>query len=161
MNAKKEVLRLLDAQGISYKLAEHKAVYTIDEILALGLPDVDSVAKNLFIRDDKKRQYFLLTLKKEKRLDLKQFQTKRGTRRLSFASEKDLNDILGLTKGALTPLGVLNDRRHRVTVLLDADFIDRNIGIHPNDNTATVWLPAKELFSLIQKLGNEVEWMKF
>lgn len=50
--------------------------------------------------------------------------------------------IMGLIPGAVTPLGVLNDEEHRVEVCLDRDFLAEpgKIGVHPNDNTATVWL---------------------
>lgn len=157
---KEDVLRLLDSQGIRYDLAEHGPVYTIEEIDALQLTNADCIAKNLFIRDDKKRQYFLLTVQKDKRADLKQLQARLGTRKLSFASEADLGSILGLTKGEVTPLGVLNDQEHRVTVLLDAAFQGKLIGVHPNTNTATVWLQADDLFQLIEQNGNMVQWIE-
>lgn len=63
---KEDVLRLLDSQGICYDLAEYGPVYTIEEIDVLQLTSADYIAKNLFIRDDKKRQYFLLTVQKER-----------------------------------------------------------------------------------------------
>lgn len=157
---KEDILRLLDSQGVRYDLAEHGPVYTIEEIDALQLTNADCIAKNLFIRDDKKRQYFLLTVQKDKRADLKQLQARLGTRKLSFASEADLGSILGLTKGEVTPLGVLNDQEHRVTVLLDAAFQDNMIGVHPNTNTATVWLQAGDLFHLIEQHGNMAQWIE-
>ncbi len=153
-----EIFELLNNHGIPYEKVAHEAVYTIEEIDRLGLENVENIAKNLFIRDDKKRQYFLLVLKKEKRLDLKLLQTQLNTRRLSFASETDLNKILGLSRGEVTPFGVLNDHEHRVTVLIDMEFKDGEIGIHPNDNTATIWIQAEELFCLIEQFGNSVKW---
>lgn len=157
---KEDVLRLLDSQGVRYDLAEHEPVYTIEEIDALQLTNADCIAKNLFIRDDKKRQYFLLTVQKDKRADLKQLQARLGTRKLSFASEADLGSILGLTKGEVTPLGVLNDQEHRVTVLLDTAFQGKLIGVHPNTNTATVWLQAGDLFRLVEQHGNMAQWIE-
>lgn len=157
---KEDVLRLLDSQGIHYELAEHAPVYTIEEIDALKLSHADCIAKNLFIRDDKKQQYFLLAAQKSKRTDLKQLQARIGTRRLSFASEADLSSILGLAKGEVTPLGVLNDRERRVTVLLDTVFQDGLIGIHPNTNTATIWLKANDLFRLIEQHENAARWIE-
>lgn len=157
---KEDVLRLLDSQGVQYDLAEHRPVYTVEEIDDLQLNHVDGIAKNLFIRDDKKRQYFLLTVQKDKRANLKQLQARLGTRRLSFASEADLSNILNLTKGEVTPFGVLNDQEHRVTVLFDTAFQGKRIGVHPNTNTATVWLEADDLFRLIAQHGNAVQWIK-
>ena len=67
-------------------------------------------------------------------------------------------DIMGLIPGAGTPRGLLNDSECKVTLFLDNDFMDDSdlIGVHPNDNTATVWLKAKDLVKLIQKHGNTV-----
>ncbi len=31
------------------------------------------------------------------------------------------------------------------------------IGIHPNDNTATVWLKTEDLLNIITEHGNEIE----
>ena len=70
------VLALLDGEGVPYELTEHPAVYTIGEMEALGLPFQAEVAKNLFLRDDKKRNYYLLTLREDKRADLRALRQK-------------------------------------------------------------------------------------
>lgn len=157
---KEDILQLLKNEKIAFQIAEHEAIYTMAESDALKLPDRDIVAKNLFVRDDKKRQYYLLTLQKDKHVDLKEIQTRLKSRRLSFASEADLNNMLGLSKGAVTPFGVLNDAEHRVKVFIDADFRNHMIGVHPNINTATIWLRANELFQIIEQHGNPVNWIQ-
>lgn len=157
---KEDIFFLLEQNGISYELAEHKAVYTIEEMKRLGLKHEDRIAKNLFIRDDKKRQYFLVTLEQEKQLDLKALQGKIGSRRLSFASETDLDRFLGLSTGEVTPFGMLNDREHRVRLLIDTVFQDSIIGVHPNENTATVWLRTEDLIRLIGQSGGSLEWIE-
>lgn len=70
-----------------------------------------------------------------------------------------LKAILHLTPGAVTPLGLLNDEERRVHLYVDADFKDNLIGVHPNDNTATVWLSADDLLALIEEHGNEAEFV--
>lgn len=65
---------------------------------------------------------------------------------------------MGLTPGSVTPLGILNDSGHRVHFYLDAEFTGNKIGVHPNDNTATVWMQAEDLLRLIQEHGNEAEF---
>ena len=69
--------------------------------------------------------------------------------------------MVGLSKGSVTPFGVLNDTEHKVQVLLDAFFADGKIGVHPNDNTATVWLQTKDLFLLLQQYGVAISFMEF
>lgn len=65
---------------------------------------------------------------------------------------------LGLIPGAVTPLGVLNDETRSVKVFLDQNFLQEPglVGVHPNENTATVWLKAEDLIRIIREHGNEV-----
>lgn len=150
------VLAVLNARGIAYEMCEHPPLYTMEEMVAAGLPEPETMAKNLFVRDDKKREYYLISVRQETRVDLKQFALRNGTRKLSFASEEDLYALLRLTKGSVTPFGLLNDGEHRVTLYLDRKFEAGRIGIHPNRNTATVWLATDDLVALIRERGNTV-----
>ena len=147
----KAVIQLLTEEKIPFSVYEHEPVYTIEEMLQVGLPDPDAIAKNLFVRDDKKKNYYLLVIREEKHADLKQIQQTIGSRRLSFASESDLLAILGLQRGGVTPFGVLNDTDHRVHVYLDASFFGEQIGVHPNENIATVFLAADDLVALLRR----------
>ena len=128
------------------------------ELSNIEIPYPEYDAKNLFVRDDKKRNYYLITVKGDKRVNLKEFRKNNNTRPLSFASADDLMEIMGLILGALTPLGLLNDTECKVTLFLDNDFIGDLglIAVHPNDNTATVWIKANDLVTLIQQHGNTV-----
>ena len=132
----------------------------MDELDSVELPYPEWDAKNLFIRDDKKQNYYLITVRGNKRVDLKGFRRQHGLRALSFASAEDLLSIMELTPGAVTPLGILNDIECRVHFYLDEEFIGNKIGVHPNDNTATIWMQADDLMGLIQKHGNEAEYVK-
>lgn len=79
-------------------------------------------------------------------------------RRLTLASPADLQAKLGLSPGSVTPLGLLNDASHEIPFYLDSYFQDKpRIAIHPNDNTATIWLKPLDLLDVIQKLGNPVK----
>ena len=155
------VLRLLDESGIDYTLAEHPAVFNMEELYAQGLEHCEVIAKNLLVRDQKKRFYWLLVLYGEKRADLKALKARLGHGALSFAGAEELAALIGLTPGSVTPLGALNDAEHRVTVLLDEDYRGKLIGIHPCDNTATVFLPADRLAELLRQQGTAVEFIPF
>ena len=156
---KQEIYSYLQAHNISYIATEHPAVFTVEEVDALHLPHPESGAKNLFLRDDKKRNYYLLVAREHLSIRLKDFQRKIQSRSLSFASEDDLMKLMGLIRGAVTPLGVLNDEEHRVAVYIDAHYRDRLISVHHNDNTATVCLQEKYLMELIKAHGNPVEFI--
>lgn len=156
---KQEIYDYLKQKNIWHEITEHIAVYNMAELSQISIPYPEADAKNLFVRDDKKRNYYLITVRGDKRVDLKEFKKAHQTRALSFASESDLMNIMRLIAGSVTPLGVLNDTEHKVKVFIDKDFfeIPGLIGVHPNDNTATVWLKAEDLVNIIKEHGNEIE----
>lgn len=43
---------------------------------------------------------------------------------------------------------------------LDVEFKGNIIGVHPNDNTATVWMKTEDLIQLIREHGNEVKFVE-
>ena len=87
---KQEIYEFLKNEDITHEITEHKAVFNMAELSEIDIPYPEADAKNLFVRDDKKRSYYLITVKGDKRVDLKEFRQKNGTRALSFASENDL-----------------------------------------------------------------------
>ncbi len=68
---KTDIYDLLRAKDISFEITEHKAVYNMSEASEIYLPYPEAEAKNLFVRDDKKKNYYLITLKGNKKVDLK------------------------------------------------------------------------------------------
>lgn len=155
---KQEIYDLIKSKNIWYEITEHKAVFNMNELSEIETPYPEYDAKNLFVRDDKKRNYYLITVKGDKRVNLKEFRRQNNTRPLSFASEQELMSILNLIAGSVTPLGLLNDKELKVVFYLDKDFLNGKqiIGIHPNENTATLWLKIEDLISIIKEHGNEV-----
>lgn len=155
---KQEVYDFIKSKNIWYEITEHKAVFNMEELSEIEVPYPEYDAKNLFVRDDKKRNYYLITVKGNKRVNLKKFRNNNGTRPLSFASEQDLMSIMNLTAGSVTPFGLLNDKELKVKFYLDKDFLNDKqiIGIHPNDNTATMWLKVLDLIDIIKEHGNQV-----
>lgn len=158
---KQQTLDLLDQLKISYRIVEHPPANTIEEIDSFHLPDAYAIAKNLFLRDEKKRHYYLIVMRKDKTANLKKICLSLGSRPLSFASEENLLDYLGLRKGAVTPLGILNDENKKVEVIFDKDLLlFRSVGIHPMENTATVWLSLVDLVGIIKMHGNTVSYLE-
>ena len=159
MLSKEQTCEALRAMGIEYERVDHPAVCNMAEMAKIDLPHPEAEAKNLFLRDDRREHFFLLTVRGDKRVDLKEFRRARQTRPLRFASEEELSSLLGLIPGAVTPLGVLNDAEHRVKFFLDRAFAGGLVGVHPNDNTATLWLRAEDLIRVVRDHGNEIEYI--
>ena len=162
MMNKQDIYEYLNTNGIWHEITEHPAVYNMAEVAELEMPYPESDAKNLFVRDDKRRNYYLITVLGHKKVNLKDFKKNYGTRALTFASPEELMDIMQLIPGAVTPLGLLNDAEHKVKLFLDKDFLSepKLIGVHPNDNTATVWLHTEDLVSILRSHGCEVDWVE-
>ncbi len=159
---KQDIYAYLKEKGIWHEITEHKAVYNMSGLSEVHIPYPEADAKNLFLRDDKKRDYYLITVRGDKRVNLKEFRHQYNTRPLSFASEEELMAVMNLKPGSVTPFGILNDREQKVHAFLDRDFLNPPglIGVHPNDNTATVWLKTRDLVDIITEHGNQVEFMQ-
>ena len=156
---KQEIYQYLKEKNIWHEITEHEAVYNMEELSKIEIPYPGQDAKNLFVRDDKKRNYYLITVKGDKRVNLKEFRKRNNTRPLSFASGEELGRILKLIPGAVTPLGILNDEERTVHFYIDREFLDEPalLGIHPNDNTATVWIRTVDLIGIVKEHGNPAD----
>jgi Ala-tRNA(Pro) deacylase len=156
MDKKTETLQWLNRNGVRYELVEHKAVFTIEEMDAVGVAQYGCVAKNLFLRDAKGKRHFLVSLVGHKSADLRALGERLGVK-LSFASEQRLQQYLNLSKGSVTPLGVLYDRKAAVEVILDAELSEQTrVGVHPCVNTASVFMAYPDLERLLRENGNKV-----
>ncbi len=154
---KQGTLEYLDNAGEKYEYIEHEAAFTIEELDAMDLDPNGEIAKNLFLRNDSGKQHYLIVLRKDKTADMHDIRAKLGSSRLSFASEERLERYFGVKKGSVSPLGALNDAGYHVKIYFDEDLLSRErIGVHPNDNTATVFLPPQRLVELLRAHGSEV-----
>jgi len=159
-NAREKVFDTLKSMNMQYDVVEHPPVYTMEEMENLNIDSKNEVVKNLFVRDEKKKNYFLIVLRKDKQVNLKKIRTELNCKPLSFASEEDLEKYLGLSKGAVSPFGILNDTECRVEVVFDKDILlYEHIGVHPNDNTATVWISPRDFEFIIKNHGNSIRYL--
>ena len=156
---KQETYEHLKNCGVDFEITEHPAVWNMEDVAKISMPHPEADAKNLFVREDKTQNYYLITVKGDKRADLKALRKEEGLRQLKFASAEELESVLRLIPGAVTPLGLLNDGTCRVTLYLDSYFLQPPalVGAHPNDNTATVWLKTEDLIRMIEAHGNPVK----
>ncbi|WP_317853980.1 prolyl-tRNA synthetase associated domain-containing protein [Chakrabartyella piscis] len=161
MYHKEEVRNLLQEEGVSYRWVDHEAAYTIEDMERMGIDADAAVAKNLFLRDQKGKKHYLVVLCADKQVNLRSFGETFDLGKLSFASEERLMKYLGLTKGSVTPFGILNDINCEVRVFIDKDleFVDE-LGVHPNDNCASVFLSMKDLISILSKFGNDISFVE-
>ena len=156
---KDDIVKLMREHGCSFEIYEHKPITSVEESKQLGLPHKEAGTKNFFLRDKKKRNYFIITTKEDKPIDLKNLREILGTSALSFASEEDLESMLGVVTGAVGPFGALNDESHKVKTYIDSEFKEGLMDAHPNDNSATVFLKADDAIRIIREHGSVAEYI--
>ena len=110
---------VLEKLNINYTMIEHEALFTVED--AKNIEDnIEGIGcKNLFLTD--KNNYYLVVLQEDKRLDVKKIMKLVNSNRLSFAKEEELNELLKLKRGSVTPLGIINDVSNKVIIIIDKE----------------------------------------
>ncbi len=135
----------LAALAIGWSILEHEAVFTVEESLSVHAALPGAHTKNLFLKDAG-GQFWLVTADHERRVDLKALAGVIGAKKLSFGKAEDMERLLGVTPGSVTPLAALNDRGLAVRVVLDAALAGAaKVHVHPLRNTATICLSGADL----------------
>ena len=141
-----ELLQYIDQKAIPYRRVEHPPVYTCEEAERLR-PDTPGVStKNLFLCDKKAHNFYLVVTECAKRVDLKSLAQVIGVNKIRFASERNLERLLGVTRGAVTVLGLVNDCDGQVQLWVDSQVWEGSeFMCHPLVNTATLVLSRASL----------------
>ena len=101
MMDKEQTCQFLRDMGIEFERVDHPAVCNMAEMAKIDLPHPEAEAKNLFLRDDRREHFFLLTVRGDRRVDLKEF------RRAPDAAAE-----IRLGGGAFQPAGADSRRGH-------------------------------------------------
>jgi len=144
----------LAALGIAYQVHDHAAVFTVEESLEIHEAVPGAHTKNLFLKDSG-GQFWLVTVEHSLRVDLKALAGVIGAKKLSFGKAEDMQALLGVTPGSVTPLAAMNDAAGRVNVVLDATLADAaRVNVHPLRNTATIGLSGADLRRALAHWGH-------
>lgn len=140
--------------GVLYKKHEHAPVYTVEESAAIHEALPAAHTKNLFLKD-KKGRFWLVTLPHDRRADLKAIAELLGAGKFSFGKPEDMERLLQIAPGAVTPLAAPNAPVEELTVVFDASFCDQPlIAVHPLRNTATIALSFDALCAWLSDRGH-------
>jgi len=157
----KDFLAFLDANGFTYLRMEHPAVFTCEES-ALHRPSVPAVStKNLFLCDKKKRRFFLVVTSCEKTVRLDALSSQLGVAHIRFGSEDDLMRLLGVTRGSVTMMGLVNDSEQKIELWMDSEIWQGEyFQSHPLVNTATLVLARSELKRFFELTGHTPQFFE-
>ncbi len=144
------VYDLLDKLSISYQRIDHDAAMTMEACAAVDEVLEATICKNLMLCNRQKTDFYLLLMPGDKPFKTKDLSAQIGSSRLSFAEPRFMEEFLDITPGSLSVLGLMNDREHRVQLLIDRDLLEGEwIGCHPCINTSCLRLRTVDLMERI------------
>ena len=157
---RENVYALLDSIGIQYGKVDHPPMFTQSDSEARGV-EIDAVIfKNLFLRNKNKSRYYVYSLPLASRADLHAVAAALGESRLSFGDDEALKEKLNIQPGSVSFLNIIGAGNTDVTVLIDSSaFFCNKIGVHPNDNTATVILKPYDVQRILNACGVEYRFL--
>lgn len=148
---------LLDGLGVEYWRVDHEHADTIE-----ACHDVEKVlgceiCKNLLLTNRQQTEVYLLLMPGDKPFKTKILSKQIGTARLSFASPEQMLELLDITPGSVSVLGLINDKGGKVHLLIDSDLEKEEFfGCHPCINTSTLKMKTADVMNkIIPAMGHE------
>lgn len=137
--AEMAVYEFLEREDIEYERIDHESAHTM-EICAgiekiLGAP----ICKNLFLCNRQQTDFYLLMIPAGKIFKTKYLSAQLGCARLSFATPEQMDELLHLLPGSVSPMGLMNDSGRKVRLVIDRELMSLDyFGCHPCANTSTI-----------------------
>lgn len=142
-----DAFRLLDELDIPYERTEHAPAMTIEDCQDVDKALGTALCKNLFLTNSAKTSYYLLLMPGDKSFKTKDVSRQIGSTRLSFGSYEKLEELLNLTPGSVTIMGLMYDKDHKINLLIDEELTENEfLCFHPNINTGSVKAKTTDMF---------------
>lgn len=157
MEGIEKVTAFLDSLQIKYKLLRHPAVVTTEESHRTIVVEGCMACKNLYVKDKKSDNYYMLVLPYDKRAEMRGLAAYVGCAKFEFATEEKLIADLGVHRGSVSPFAYLNEKPdHPATMIIDRAVWEAPlVKFHPCDNTATVVLSGEDFHKFIQAINKK------
>lgn len=151
----------LDGLGVPYQRVDHDETPSIEACAAVEALLGIEICKNLFLCNRQKTQFTLLLMPGRKEFRTKELSAQLGCSRLSFAGEQPMRELLGVTPGSVSVLGLLSDRDRRVRLVIDRDVLAHEyFGCHPCRNTTSLRLRTADLTGrILPALGHAPDYV--
>ena len=160
MNHRAQVIYTLQNLGIPYEIHEHPPVPTVEDALPYWKKIDATHCKNLFFRNHKGNRHYLVILRHEYQLEIRDLEQRLKQGKISFASPARMERYLGLSGGSVSVFGLINDRENHVHLFLDQELQSaEKISFHPNENSATLVISYESFLRFLEWTGNSYEFI--
>jgi len=148
---------LLDELGILYERVDHEAAMSVEDCEGVDRLLGIEICKNLFLTNSQKTKFYLLLMPGQKRFVTKDFCRQIQSPRLSFGSAELMEELLDLTPGSVSIMGLMNDREKRVQLAIDREVYEAEyFGCHPCINTSSLKMKAADVWEkFLPAVGHE------
>lgn len=149
------VYDLLDSLAIEYFRTDHEHADTMEECNKIDAVLDVVICKNLFLCNRQKTDFYLLMMPGNKPFKTKELSSQINSARLSFAPPDAMLEYLDIKPGAVSVMGLMNDKDNHVKLLVDEDVLkDEYVGCHPCVNTSSLKLKTEDVFGKYLKAVN-------
>ena len=137
---------LLDSLGIEYDRIDHEPAMTMEICEEIDRVLGATICKNLFLCNRQQTDFYLLMMPGDKPFKTKDLSAQIGSSRLSFGTPDYMEQLVDITPGSLSILGLMNDKEDRVRLLIDKDVLSGEyIGCHPCINTSSLRMKTSDM----------------
>lgn len=160
MNGDPRLYQSLKNLNIGFEYHEHPAVPTVEAAMEHWKDIRSTHCKNLFFRNHKGNRHYLVILEHNNKLAIRDLEQMLKQGKLSLASDRRLNEWLGLTPGSVSPFGLINDSENHVYLFIDDNLRKaEKLSFHPNINTASIVISFDDFIRFLDYTGNGYEFI--
>lgn len=158
---REELFDYLDKLNIAHDTTNHAPIFTVEDGQDIKAGRSGAQTKNLFLKD-KTGRLFLICALSDTEIKINKLHPVLGCKRLSFGKPDLLLEYLGVTPGSVTLFSVINDKGHKVTLILDAALLEHDIvNFHPLLNDATTAISSADMMMFAKATGHEPVMVDF
>ena len=152
------VYDLLDKLGMEYYRTDHEPATTMEVCNDIDKILDTLICKNLFLCNRQKTNFYMLMMPGDKPFKTKELSSQINSARLSFADPEYMQEYLDIKPGAVSVMGLLNDKENHVRLLVDEDVLKgENVGCHPCVNTSSLKIKTKDVFdTFLKSVGHDM-----
>ena len=143
------VYDFLDSLGIEYFRTDHEEANTMEVCNEIDKVLGTLICKNLFLCNRQKTDFYLLMMPGDKPFKTKDITKQLGCSRLSFADSEAMLEYLDIKPGAVSIMGLMNDKDNKVRLVIDRAVVEEDtIGCHPCVSTSSLKIKTDDILNV-------------